>query len=198
MESISHRGTSSANLHAPDALDSVPESSSPAPNQTAPVLSERKTSPEPLLGQNGEKAAYKQYFGELVVSQLLASKPRDGSSVQHHFAYAAASILLMQESDQQSSIITLFDLLKHRVDIYAKKAPVMGSGAVSESRETAQDMLRILKKLAEHESLRLDEPNHAALQQLLIALETRLNMEYQVRNDKKNGLHVVLLNPKSS
>lgn len=178
MDSMSKLSTSSANLHKLEPPNAITESSSPASNQKAPVLSERKTNPEPLLGQNAEKVAFKHSFGDLVLSKLTTLKPNDGFSPQHHFRHAAAIILRMQESDQRSATITLFALLKNRVDIYTDKASVMGSVLASESRETARDMLETLKKLAEHEGLSFDEDSRASFQKGLIALETHINLEY--------------------
>lgn len=198
MDSTSKLSTASASLHELDSPDAVTKSSSLASNQTAPALSERKTNPQPLLGQNEEKVAFRHYFGDLVLSKLTTLKPSDGFPPQYHFRYAAASIVFMQESDKQFATNTLLDLLKNRVDIYTSKASAMGSVGASESRETARDMLRTLKVLAEHEGLGLDEAGRASIQGKLIALETQVNMEYELRNDKKNGVHAVLLQPKSS
>lgn len=198
MDSTSKLSTSSANLHKLDSPDAVTESGSPASNKTAPVLSERKTNLESLLGRNGGKAAFKEYFGDLVLSKLTTLKPSDGCSTQYHFRCAAASIPFMQESDQQSATITLFELLKSRVDVYTHKASVMGSGLASESRETARDMLGTLRALVEHDGLSFDEDSRASLLQGLSTLETHINLEYEWRNDKENGVHAVPLQPKSS
>jgi hypothetical protein len=104
----------------------------------------------------------------------------------------------MQESDRQSATITLLELLKYRVEVYIRKASVMGSGLASESRETARDMLGALKKLAKHERLSFDEDSRASLKEGLTFFETHINMEYELRIDKENGVHAVLLQPKSS
>lgn len=198
MDSTSKLSTASASLHELDSPDAVTKSNAAASNQTAPVLSERKTNPQPLLGQNEEKVAFKHYFGDRVLKMLTSVEAGDKLTHQDYFRDAAACIVLMQESDQQSATITLLELLKHRVEVYIRKASVMGSGLASESRETAWDMLGTLKKLAEHERLSFDENSRASLKEGLTFFETHINMEYELRNDKENGVHAVLLQPKSS
>jgi hypothetical protein len=198
MDSTSKLSTASASLHELDSPDAVTKSSSLASNQTAPVLSERKTNPQPLLGQNEEKVAFKHYFGDLVLKMLTSFEASDKLAPQDYFRHAAACIVLMKESDKQSATHTLLDLLKYRVGIYTRNASAMGSSLARESRETARDMLSALKYLAEREESGLDDASRASLQRELSALEAQVNMEYELRNDKKNGVHAVLLPPKSS
>jgi len=198
MDSTSKLSTASASLHELDSPDAVTKSSSPASNQTAPVLSERKTNPQPLLGQNEEKVAFKHYFGDLVLKMLTSIKASDELTPQDYFRHAAACIVLMQESDKQSATNTLLDLLKNRVGIYTREASAMGSGLARESRETARDMLSALKYLAERGEPGLDDTSRATIQRELSPLEAQLNLEYELRNDKENGVHAVLLQPKSS
>nr|WP_217345806.1 hypothetical protein [Noviherbaspirillum sp. L7-7A]MBV0880141.1 hypothetical protein [Noviherbaspirillum sp. L7-7A] len=198
MDSTPKLGISSANLHELNSPDAVTDSTSPTSNQTAPVLSERKTNSEPLLGQNQEKVAFKHYFGNLVLRMLTSSEASNGLAPQDYFRHASACIVLMQESDKPSATHTLLDLLKNRVDIYTHKASVMGSGLARDSRETARDMLSPLKYLAEREESGLDDTIRASLQRELSALEAQVNLEYELRNDKENGVHAVLLQPKSS
>lgn len=198
MDSTSKMSTASASLHGLDSPDAVTKSSSSASGQAAPVLSERKTNRQPLLGQDGEKVAFKHYFGDLVLKMLAPLKPSDELTPKDYFRQAAACIVFMQESDQQSATMTLLELLKYRTEVYIREASVMGSGLAGESRKTARDMLGTLKKLAEHERLNFDEDSRASLQKGLTFFETHINREYEWRNDKENGVHAVLLQPKSS
>lgn len=199
MDPSSRLGNLPKYVNELDPCNGEMASGSMPPNQKAPVLSKREANTERLLEPTAEQIAYKENFGELVLHGVLynsrAGERNNETVTLESFKRAAISVLHMHESEQENAVDTLLGILEVRVESYTRKASVMGSNG-SKEFQTTRLMVEVLKLLADNENPELNKVSQAKIKDALPALEKQAKVEYEVRNDKINGLHTVVVEPK--
>lgn len=202
MDSINKAGSPTGRLGNIDASDVGVSQEVEASEKNMPVVHSREDGPKFLPNSGPDSTAkkinYKGAFNQVTAMELMPAvfAGQGNKDVSKLFREAAFHFGKLEQGDKQAALKTLIGFAEIQADKYVARAAVTGSGLASKDKQLASDMLNTLKTLAENKEL--DEASRSGIQEKMPALEARLNVEYELRSDKQNGVYALRTQSKSS